>query len=80
VTRYGKVTGLVYYDPKLGQHLLVQPYQRTSGLTTHVPTGAPEEVAYAVPPLTAFGYAPGDWVQLVKQTGGLQYAVRYATT
>jgi len=77
VHRFGRISGLVYYHPEWGPHLLVTPYKRLLPPTYFVPTGEPEERIYAAPNLTVFGYSPNEWVGIVPHTGGLSIALKF---
>lgn len=76
-TRFGRVSGLVYYHPVYGAHLLVVPYKRLPPPLYFQPTGEPEQRVYATPNLTVFGYSIDEWVQIDPHTGEFPLAVKY---
>lgn len=77
--RFGKITGLVYYHPEWGAHLLVTPYKRLLPPAYFVPTGEPEERVYVQPNTTVFQYSIDEWVAIIPHTGGLNIAVKFDT-
>jgi len=71
VMTFGKVTGVVYFDPAHGQHLLVQPHEYTGMPPVTVPSNKPELRVYPTPNYTAFAYSLGDWVAIETVRGSL---------
>jgi len=68
----GKISGIVFFDPAKGQHLLVQPQEFKGNAPPIVtPAPKPEVIAYPTPVHTIFAYSVGEFVTLETARGAL---------
>ncbi len=69
VVTFGRVVGIVYFDPVLGSHLRVKPYEYVGTPPVATPTTIPEVKAYPTPNYSIFNYSINEW-SLLNTTRG----------
>ena len=69
VTPFGRVTGIVFFDPVYGAHVKVQLYEYQGAPPTPVAMTVPEVRVSPSPNLTLFAYLVGDWVEIRTMLG-----------
>ena len=75
VTTIGRITGMVYYHPTIGPHVLVRPYTYTGTPPYPLPTDLPEQIARPTPNNTVFAYSIDEYVE-IRTVRGARMAVK----
>jgi len=75
VTEFGRVTGMVYFHPTIGPHLLVQPYVYEGIPSVPVPADMPERTVRPTPNYTVFTYTLEEYV-VILTVHGVQIALK----